>query len=217
MTFLIILSLLLLISLTSNEWWVAVEPHRFSNVGLTRVCFNRYRHWYDYYGKIYDGCWRFWSPEVEKLTDWILRPCLTLTLLYHLKVKYRQTKIVRIIAILINLIFPILLTTIIIFAVRAKDRDWMPRHEKNFYGWSYGVCVAATFVSLFLSVYVLLFYKVIYHEDFPGDIALYRSEPDHKMTQMKMQLNPNLKTELYMRPPSSNITVDNNYSKIPYK
>ena len=47
---------------SSDHWWVNARyggERTFLRAGLWQVCFNMYRHRFDYYGKIYHGCW--WS------------------------------------------------------------------------------------------------------------------------------------------------------------
>ena len=45
---------------SSDHWWVHIRDggdNTFLRAGLWQVCFNMYRHRFDYYGKIYHGCW----------------------------------------------------------------------------------------------------------------------------------------------------------------
>ena len=45
---------------SSDRWWVNAKDggeKTFVRAGLWQVCFNMYRHRFDYYGKIYHGCW----------------------------------------------------------------------------------------------------------------------------------------------------------------
>ncbi len=45
---------------SSDRWWVHAKDggeQTFVRAGLWQVCFNMYRHRFDYYGKIYHGCW----------------------------------------------------------------------------------------------------------------------------------------------------------------
>ena len=49
-----------LIANSSDRWWVNAKDggeKTFLRAGLWQVCFNMYRHRFDYYGKIYHGCW----------------------------------------------------------------------------------------------------------------------------------------------------------------
>ncbi len=49
-----------LIANCSDRWWVNSKDggeKTFVRAGLWQVCFNMYRHRFDYYGKIYHGCW----------------------------------------------------------------------------------------------------------------------------------------------------------------
>lgn len=59
---------------SSDHWWVSNKPQEFLNVGLWQICFHRYRHRFDFYGKIYQGCWWLFSPELYKLFTWISTP-----------------------------------------------------------------------------------------------------------------------------------------------
>jgi hypothetical protein len=36
---------------------------------------------------------------------------------------------------------------VITFGIRGKDRDWMPRWQQNWYGWSFIVAVTACIVQ----------------------------------------------------------------------
>lgn len=38
----------------------------------------------------------------------------------------------------------------LIFALFANQPEWMPGHDNNFFGWSFGVAIASTF-ALFIS------------------------------------------------------------------
>ena len=58
----------------SNEWWVALKPQEFERIGLWEICFNHYRHRFDYYGKVYTGCWWHFSPETRMLFSWVSTP-----------------------------------------------------------------------------------------------------------------------------------------------
>ncbi len=61
---------------SSDRWWVSLKPQEFENVGLWQICFNHYRHRFDFYGKIYTGCWWIFSPETRMLFSWISTPWL---------------------------------------------------------------------------------------------------------------------------------------------
>jgi hypothetical protein len=61
---------------SSDHWWVSNKPQEFENVGLWQICFNHYRHRFDFYGKIYTGCWWIFSPETRMLFSWISTPWL---------------------------------------------------------------------------------------------------------------------------------------------
>ena len=56
---------------SSDRWWVSLKPQEFENVGLWQICFNHYRHRFDFYGKIYTGCWWIFSPETRMLFSWV--------------------------------------------------------------------------------------------------------------------------------------------------
>lgn len=65
------------LNLTANSadrWWEALEPQEFENIGLWQICFNMYRHRFDFYGKIYTGCWWLFSPEIRQLFSWVSTP-----------------------------------------------------------------------------------------------------------------------------------------------
>ena len=59
---------------SSSNWWVSLKPHEFERIGLWEICFNHYRHRFDYYGKIYTGCWWHFSPETRMLYSWVETP-----------------------------------------------------------------------------------------------------------------------------------------------
>ena len=56
---------------SSDHWWISRHEQEFQNVGLWQICFNHYRHRFDFYGKIYTGCWWIFSPETRMLFSWI--------------------------------------------------------------------------------------------------------------------------------------------------
>jgi len=86
-----------LIANCSDRWWVNAKEggeKTFIRAGLWQVCFNMYRHRFDYYGKIYNGCWwyrffllnkslqknyflRLFSPEIRLLRSWIMNNWLS--------------------------------------------------------------------------------------------------------------------------------------------
>ena len=59
---------------SSDRWWISLKTQEFENVGLWQICFNHYRHRFDFYGKIYTGCWWIFSPETRMLFSWISTP-----------------------------------------------------------------------------------------------------------------------------------------------
>ena len=56
---------------SSDRWWISRNEQEFENIGLWQICFNHYRHRFDFYGKIYTGCWWIFSPETRMLFSWI--------------------------------------------------------------------------------------------------------------------------------------------------
>jgi hypothetical protein len=63
-----------LTAFSSSNWWVALKPQEFERIGLWEICYNHYRHRFDYYGKIYTGCWWHFSPETRMLYSWVETP-----------------------------------------------------------------------------------------------------------------------------------------------
>jgi hypothetical protein len=62
------------LNLTANSadaWWISRKKQEFERVGLWQICFNHYRHRFDFYGKIYTGCWWIFSPETRQLLSWV--------------------------------------------------------------------------------------------------------------------------------------------------
>ena len=56
---------------SSDHWWQSYQQQEFVRTGLWQICFNFYRHRFDFYGKIYQGCWWIFSPETRMLFSWI--------------------------------------------------------------------------------------------------------------------------------------------------
>ena len=52
-----------------------------------------------------------------------------------------------------------MLIAVITFAVRGKDRNWMPRWQHNWYGWSYVVAVISCVLEIIIGA-ILLFEAV---------------------------------------------------------
>ena len=48
---------------SSDRWWVSLKPQEFENVGLWQICFNHYRHRFDFYVKMarWQQNWYGWS------------------------------------------------------------------------------------------------------------------------------------------------------------
>ena len=65
---------LFVVAYSTDSWWISLKPQEFENVGLWNICFNHYRHRFDFYGKIYTGCWWIFSPELRMLFSWLSRP-----------------------------------------------------------------------------------------------------------------------------------------------
>ena len=161
---------------SSDRWWTAIKRQEFENVGLWQICFNHYRHRFDFYGKIYTGCWWILSPEVRMLFSWIsttwfrvvqaFATLSMLTMLFALilisilafsrelgKVSSRFILGTAFLTLTSALFMGI---SVITFAVRGKDRDWMPRWQQNWYGWSFVVAVVSCFLQALVG-FVLLF------------------------------------------------------------
>lgn len=149
---------------SSDRWWVSNRPnHEFENIGLWQMCFNRYRHRFDFYGKIYQGCWWILSPELYKLFSWLSTPwfrCVqafaTLSMIFSLfsliavailsfskELAKVSSRYILGTAFLNAISGIFMLISVIIFGLRGKDRGWMPRWQDNWYGWSFIVAIVA--------------------------------------------------------------------------
>jgi hypothetical protein len=160
----------------SDHWWVSRFPQEFENVGLWQICFNHYRHRFDFYGKIYTGCWWIFSPETRMLFSWISTTWLrwvqalctlslfgqlfTLIMIYTLVTSQTISKVSS--TFILSTSYVTLGTglfqtiAVITFGMRGKDRDWMPRWQQNWYGWSFIVACIACFFQVAAGL-VLLF------------------------------------------------------------
>jgi hypothetical protein len=160
---------------SSNSWWVARRPQEFERIGLWEICFNHYRHRFDYYGKIYTGCWWIQSPEIRMLFSWLSTPwyrsvqafstlaCVSLLfsviLLFMLTFKEvgkTSTRFIISTALLLVTSAVFMTIAVIIFGTRGKDRDWMPRYQQCWFGWSFSVAIVSCLLT-YLSGCLLLF------------------------------------------------------------
>jgi hypothetical protein len=161
---------------SSDHWWVALKRQEFENVGLWQICFNHYRHRFDFYGKIYHGCWWTFSPEITKLFSWISQPwfqcvqafstlsmvsmlfalIMTATLAFSRELGKVSSRFILSTALVTLTSGLFMMISVITFAVRGKDRDWMPRWQQNWYGWSYSVAVSACILQIIVG-FILVF------------------------------------------------------------
>ncbi len=144
----------------SSNWWVARVPQEFERIGLWEICFNHYRHRFDYYGKIYTGCWWHFSPETTMLFSWISTPwyrvvqafaslsMIFMLFAFILQIILTIKPIGKISSRYVLLTAGFTLTSalfmaiaVITFGVRGKDRNWMPRFQQNWFGWSFTVAI----------------------------------------------------------------------------
>lgn len=161
---------------SSDRWWISLKPQEFENVGLWQICFNHYRHRFDFYGKIYQGCWWIFSPEIYKLFSWlsttwfrVVQAFSTLSMIFSLfsliailmlslsrelsKVSSRYVLGTALLTLTSGIFMAI---AVITFGVRGKDRDWMPRWQQNWYGWSFIVAIVSCILEIIVG-FVLLF------------------------------------------------------------
>jgi len=161
------------LNLTANStdrWWVNAKDggeKTFVRAGLWQVCFNMYRHRFDYYGKIYHGCWWLFSPEIRLLRSWIsnnwLRWVQALSslslvasffaviaalLILRNKDGYKSSKQVLTAAVLHGLAGILMLATVILFGIMGKRRDWMMNWQFNWFGWSFQLAIVACIIHL---------------------------------------------------------------------
>ncbi len=148
---------------SSDQWWRAREPQEFENVGLWQICFNMYRHRFDFYGKIYTGCWWIFSPETRQLFSWIstewfrvvqaFSTLSLITMLFALVMIYILARSKQLGKVSSRYVLATAFTTltsaffmgiaVITFGVCGKNRDWMPRWQQNWFGWSFIVAIVA--------------------------------------------------------------------------
>ncbi|CAF1093783.1 unnamed protein product [Adineta ricciae] len=155
---------------SSDRWWVNAKDggeKTFIRAGLWQVCFNMYRHRFDYYGKIYHGCWWLFSPEIRLLRSWItnnwLRWVQTLStlslitsffaviaslLVLRNSETFKSSRRVLTAAILHGLAGVLMLATVILFGVDGKRRDWMMNWQFNWFGWSFQIAIVSCILHL---------------------------------------------------------------------
>jgi hypothetical protein len=162
---------------SSDQWWKSLRPgSEFENIGLWQICFNHYRHRFDFYGKIYTGCWWIFSPEVRMLFSWIstewyrvvqafstlsmLSMLFALIMIFMLATNRNLSKVssrfILSSAVLTLTSAVFMCIACITFGVKGKNRDWMPRWQENWYGWSFMIAIVACILE-FLVGFILLF------------------------------------------------------------
>ncbi len=159
---------------SSDQWWRAREPQEFENVGLWQICFNMYRHRFDFYGKIYTGCWWIFSPETRQLFSWIsttwfrvvqaFSTLSLITMLFALVMIYILARSKQLGKISSRYVLATAFTTltsalfmgiaVITFGVCGKNRDWMPRWQQNWFGWSFIVAIVACILETIVGKYL---------------------------------------------------------------
>ena len=166
-----------LTAFASDHWWVSIKTQEFNRVGLWQICFNQYRHRYDFFGKIYNGCFWVLSPETRMLFSWISTQWLRvvqafsslslLTMLFGLvsvfnivinrNMSQKLTNRVSLFAalsIFVSAIF--MLIVVIMFGLKGKNRDWMPNWQQGWFGWSFNVAILTCILETILG-FVLLY------------------------------------------------------------
>jgi hypothetical protein len=163
---------------SSDRWWVNAKDggeKTFVRAGLWQVCFNMYRHRFDYYGKIYHGCWWLFSPEIRLLRTWIYANWLhwvqalsTLSLITAFFAAiaaiivirkhdgYKSSTQVLTAAILHGIAGIFMFVTVILFGIYGKRRDWMLNWQFNWFGWSFQLAIIACilhFATAFIAGY----------------------------------------------------------------
>ena len=161
---------------SSDHWWVSLKPQEFERVGLWQICFNHYRHRFDFYGKIYTGCWWIFSPEIRMLFTWLstewLRVVqafctlslifmffallLTLTLVLNRNLSKVSSRFILLTALVTLTSAFFMGIAVLVFGLKGKNRDWMPRWQQNWYGWSFHIAVASCFLETIVG-FILLF------------------------------------------------------------
>lgn len=154
------------LNLTANSadrWWEALEPQEFENIGLWQICFNMYRHRFDFYGKIYTGCWWLFSPEIRQLFSWVSTPWFRvvqafstlsmISMLFALAMVYilaRSKNLGKISSryvlttAFVTLMSAVFMTiAVLVFGICGRNRDWMPRWQQNWFGWSFKVAIVS--------------------------------------------------------------------------
>ncbi|CAF1328928.1 unnamed protein product, partial [Didymodactylos carnosus] len=163
-----------LIANCSDRWWVNAREggeKTFRRAGLWQVCFDMYRHRFDYYGKIYNGCWWLFSPEIRMLRSWIsnywlrwVQTLSTLSLICSLfalgssinvnrQDNFRSARHVLIQSSLHIVAALLMFCTVILFGVDGKRRDWMMNWQFNWFGWSYKLAIVSCILQFIAGIF----------------------------------------------------------------
>lgn len=161
---------------SSDQWWQSRHPKEFLNVGLWSICFHLYRHRFDFYGKIYQGCWWIFSPETRRLFSWLstewlrvvqafstlsllsmlLALLMTCLLVFNRQLSKVSSRYILSTALVTLTSASFMCIAVVTFGIKGKNRDWMPRWQTNWYGWSFQVAVVACILE-FIVGFILLF------------------------------------------------------------
>ncbi|CAF4541349.1 unnamed protein product [Rotaria sp. Silwood1] len=207
---------------SSDRWWVKAREggeHTFVRAGLWQVCFNMYRHRFDYYGKIYHGCWWLFSPEIRLLRSWIstnwlrwVQALSTLSLITSLfaviaallilrnREEFKSSKQVLTAAILHALAGILMLATVILFGIAGRRRDWMMNWQFNWFGWSFHLAVISCIFHL----------ATAFMAGYQGSNKYLHDMYDYERAHEELEYRSTLKIPMYQNRPSSERALSSN-------
>ncbi|KAL1132638.1 hypothetical protein AAG570_010590 [Ranatra chinensis] len=167
---------LILLAFCTSSWLVSdyrITGARFDRLGLWAHCFRSLAEPHDeYQRRFFVGCRWVYDPFTagySEIREYLMPPFMIVTqffytlafigvlasfilvLLFFLCFGPQQRHFVH----LTNLIGLVMLVVgvcsgiaVIVFAITANRPDWMPGHENNFFGWSFGVAIAGSIAAL---------------------------------------------------------------------
>ncbi|KAK3088294.1 hypothetical protein FSP39_017190 [Pinctada imbricata] len=186
------------VSFASPYWyksWSRVHSP-IANIGMWEVCLSGWVKPYDPRMNAYVGCWWIHSTYFSDVWDLIMPPwfravqaLVIFTLLCniastallviagffqlitqkHFGTKEKRFRLHMVIAILLFAAGGLVLITALVFAMKAKDPNWMPRPWLCYFSWSFGFNVISGFFSAFGGISIFIKSTEIRKKEEKGD------------------------------------------------
>ncbi|CAL8083362.1 unnamed protein product [Calicophoron daubneyi] len=157
------------VAFVTPYWIVSMKEANkgFQRLGLWEVCFRDFIFPEDYVSKAYNGCWYVYYPEYKYIRHW-LNPAwfyavqmlaivglicdlagLLVIILMLCEVCGTKERRPNILCIVMETVSLCCITIIVVtMGCMSKDREWLPRSDRNRVSWSFSLAVLAGFSTV---------------------------------------------------------------------